>query len=301
MRFSILTASLNQPDWLRCCARSVADQDGVETEHIIQDGGTTEIADHGLRIAEKAGAQPAAPRDGELVRAEKPDYALRLFSARDAGMYDALNRALGRATGDVVAILNSDEQYLPGTLAAVAALFEKHPGADIVVGDCLIVDESGGLLCFRKSTKLRPAMILTDHLYDFTCALFFRRRIIERGPRFDLWFKAGADGVWVSQLLRRGARTVHCRRYLATFMLGGHNLSLRADHEYEGQLVREFLPSWTIAAAPLLRLWRRMEKLLRGGYSSGPIDYALYARPDDAARTLFRCGRPQFRHPWAGK
>jgi glycosyltransferase involved in cell wall biosynthesis len=299
MRFSILSATFNQPEWLACCARSVADQDGVETEHIIQDGGTAGIADGALRIAEKTGAQTVPAREGELVRAEKPGHTMRLYSAPDSGMYDALNRALDRATGDVVAILNSDEQYLPGALAEVAAFFEKHPDVDIVAGDYLIVDEAGELLCFRKSTKLRPAMILTDHLYDFTCALFFRRRIIGHGPRFDLRFQAGADGVWVSQLLRDGARAVVCPRYLAAFKLGEHNLSLRADRAHERELARELLPRRALAAAPLLRQWRHVEKLLRGGYSSGPIDYALYANADASIRTPHRCEHPRSRHPWA--
>jgi glycosyltransferase involved in cell wall biosynthesis len=299
MRFTILTATLNQPGWLACCARSVADQAGVEIEHIIQDGGTAGIADCGLRIAERVGAQIVAARDSEIFRAEKDGCALRIFSAPDAGMYDALNRALDRATGDIVAILNSDEQYLPGALAHVAEFFERHPEADIVAGDWLIVDEAHELLCFRKSTKLRPAMILTDHLYDFTCAMFFRRRIIDGGPRFDLRFKAGADGVWVSQLLRNGARAVVCPFYLAAFTLGRHNLSLRADLSHERGLSREFLPSWTFAAAPLLRQWRHLEKLMRGGYSSGPVEFALFASGDAESRTPHRCERPKSRHPWA--
>lgn len=127
-------------------------------------------------------------------------------------MYDALNKALRRVTGDVVSILNCDEQYLPGTLECVAGIFRKNPEADIVVGDFLIVDPSGELLSFRKATPLRASMILTDHLYDFTCAMFFRRRVLDRGIKFDTGYRAAADADWVARLLWSGMKVSYVDR-----------------------------------------------------------------------------------------
>jgi glycosyltransferase involved in cell wall biosynthesis len=297
MRFSILTATLNQPWWLACCARSVADQEGVEIEHIIQDGGTEGIEGCAARIAAWTGAQLATPVGNELFRAEKHGYTLRLFSAPDSGMYDALNHAMDRATGDVVAILNSDEQYLPGALAAVATHFKKNPGADIAAGDCLIVDEKGALLSFRKSTPLRPAMILTDHLYDLTCAMFVRGKWRDRRHLFDPMLKDVADGEWVCKILQAGARPTCLRSYLAAFTWTGVNRSTQEQAQREIAAARRQLPLWMRCAAPFLRNYRHIEKLAAGGYRSGPLDYALYARPTDPARTPFRCERPRQRHP----
>ena len=58
-------------------------------------------------------------------------------------MYDALNRGLRRARGEICAHLNCDEQYLPGTLNRVAAIFEAQPEIDIVFGDALVVVRHG--------------------------------------------------------------------------------------------------------------------------------------------------------------
>lgn len=277
MKFSILTASYQQLGWLKRCIRSVADQEGVMTEHLIQDAGTGLELEHWVRWNTRAA----------------------LMVQPDGGMYDGLNHALRRVTGDVFAILNCDEQYLPGALARVQAEFEAHPEADMVVGDFLLVDPASRLLAFRRATPLRPAMILTDHLYDFTCALFFRSRLLERGIRFDSGYAAAGDGDFVARLLRTGVRIRYLRHYLAAFTILPSNLSLCADAAEERRRLRNITPAWALAAAPLLRQWRHLEKLCAGGYFSGPIDYALYTSDEAQTRTPLRCEKPTFRHPWA--
>ena len=282
MKFSVVTPSLRQLPWLKRCARSVADQAGVEVEHVVQDGGTEGISDFRFQISDLG----------------KPDL-LKLFVEKDNGLYDALNRGFARATGDVVSILNCDEQYLPGALAKVRGVFEKNPQADLVVGDWLLVDPAGELLAFRRATKLRASMILTDHLYDFTCALFFRRRVLERGVRFDEEYRAAGDADFVARLLATGVRTACLREYLATFTLGESNLSLRADPAAEAARLRKITPAWARLAGPVLRQWRHLEKWRADGYASPPIAYEIFAGKDDATRTRFVCEKPGWRHPWS--
>ena len=277
MKFSIVTASYRQLGWLKRCIRSVADQRGVALEHLIQDAGTGFELEHWVRWNTQAA----------------------LMVQPDRGMYDGLNHALRRVTGDVFAILNCDEQYLPGTLARVQSEFEAHPEADMVVGDFLLVDPAARLLAFRRATPLRPSMILTDHLYDFTCALFFRRRLLDRGIRFDPEYAAAGDADFVARLLRTGVRVRHVRQYLAAFTVLPTNLSLRADPAGERRKLRSITPVWARAAAPLLRQYRHLEKLFAGGYFSRPIDYALYTSDDAGQRSQLRCEHPTFRHPWA--
>src|SRR3954469_15951039 len=171
MRFSIVTPSFRQLAWLKRAVRSVADQQEVEVEHIIQDAGT-------------------GPDLEDWVRTQSP---AQLFVEKDNGMYDAVNRGLARATGEICAYLNCDEQYLPGTLARVARCFAENPWADAVAGDYLIIGPGNELLSYRKVTPLRRSMILTDHLYAFTCALFFRRYVFEEGARFNSELKIIGD------------------------------------------------------------------------------------------------------------
>ncbi len=275
MRFSIITASLHQLPWLKRCVRSVADQTGVEVEHLVQDGGSGE----------------------ELSVWLRGNSTVKLAVEADLGMYDAINTALGRASGDVCGILNCDEQYLPGTLARVARVFAENPWADFVAGDYLVVDPQQQLLAFRRVTPLRPAMILTDHLYAFTCALFFRRDVFASAGPFDVALKSVADGEWVARALGKDHRAVLLHEWLSTFTWTGTNLSAQPASRVEEARIRARLPvSWRLAA-PLLRVWRRAERWRAGGYRSGPISYEAFVGEDDTQRSPLTCERPSFRYP----
>lgn len=273
--FSIVTPSLRQLPWLKRCARSVADQAGVEVEHLVQDGGS------GPEVEEWARTQPA----------------VKLSVQPDSGMYDAINKALKRASGEVCAILNCDEQYLPGTLARVERAFAENPGVDLVAGDFLVVDPQQQLLAFRKVTPLRAEMILTDHLYAFTCALFFRRRLLEEGFWFDASLKDVADGEWVARVLQAGHRAAIVPEYLSAFTFTGTNRSVGEIAKAEKRAAQGKLSVALRVAAPVLRLWRRGEKLMRGGYSRRAIRYEVFVGEDDDVRTAITCARPRWRYP----
>jgi glycosyltransferase involved in cell wall biosynthesis len=275
MRFSIITASFRQLSWLKRCVRSVGDQLNVDVEHIIQDAGTGSELEEWIRRHSKA----------------------RLFVEHDGGMYDAINHGVERATGEVIGILNCDEQYLAGTLERVRSLFRRQPDLDIVAGDYLIVDEKQRLLAFRKVTPLRASMIATDHLYAFTCALFFRRSIFSAGLRFDTSLRSVADGEFVCRALSRGHHAGLLHQYLGVFTWTGGNLSAQPVSRAEDELLRDRLPIWLRAATPLLRSFRHFERLLAGGYRSHPISYAVYAGEEDGHRTSFTCENPSFRYP----
>ena len=276
VQFSIITPSFQQLSWLKRCVRSVADQE-VGVEHIVQDAGT------GVELETWARAQPA----------------VQLFVEPDSGIYQALNRGLARATGDICGWLNCDEQYLPGTLARVERTFAENPGANLVAGDFLVLDPEARLLAFRKITPLRRAMILTDHLYAFTCALFFRRSVFSDEMRFDERMKTIADGDWIARALARGHRFAYVREYLSAFTFTGENQSAQASARAETARAQQALPAWMRAAGPVLRGARRVEKLLTGAYRSGPIEYDVYAAENDECRTHFRCEHPNFRYPTA--
>src|SRR6266480_7414531 len=91
MRFSIITPSYRSAQWLRLCVASIADQQGVELEHIVQDSCSDD------------GTQDWLPKDPRV----------KAFIEKDRGMYDAVNRGFQRSSGELLAYLNCDEQYLP--------------------------------------------------------------------------------------------------------------------------------------------------------------------------------------------
>ena len=130
--FTIITPSFRQLDYLECCIASVADQEGVTVEHIVQDAGSPGIEE----FAEKTAERLLRQYGGERVKNLEPfellhlrtsrGYTLRIFKEPDEGMYDAINKGFRKAAGEICAYLNCDEQYLSGTLGRVKKEFEDQ-------------------------------------------------------------------------------------------------------------------------------------------------------------------------------
>ena len=122
-RITVVTPCYNGGRFLEACIRSVLDDDYAGLEYIVIDGGST---DDSVEIIKK--------------------YEARLaywHSRCDRGQAHAINTGLARATGDVVAYLNADDRYRPGTLHTVAGLFRERPDVNVVFGDADFTDEAG--------------------------------------------------------------------------------------------------------------------------------------------------------------
>jgi len=275
VRVSVVTPSFRCGPWLRLCVASVADQ-GVAVEHIVQDAGSDDGTLEWLRT----------------------DRRVRLFVEPDRGMYDALNRGLRRATGEVCAYLNCDEQYLPGALAAVTQYFATHPAVDVLFGDVVVVNGAGDYVCHRKMLLPRLAHTWVCHLATLSCAMFFRRRLVaERGFFFSPEYRCGGDGEWMVRLLRAKVPMAVLRRFTSVFTLTGENLSRAAEARREWGRLRATAPRWMRAAAPLLVLHHRLRRWLGGSYRQPPFRYALYTLTSPERRVLREVSRPTGRWP----
>jgi glycosyltransferase involved in cell wall biosynthesis len=181
MEFSIVTPSFRNSRWLKLCIASVADQPGVEFEHIVQDAGSDD------------GTLDWLPRDSRV----------KVFVEKDRGMYDAVNRGFRRAQGGLLAYLNCDEQYLPGALKSVKDFFGRHPEVGVVFGDCIVVDQHGHYVCERRALTPQLLHTWTAHSLSFlTAALFLRRRLLEEHQLFfspDL--RDLGDAEWTVRLI----------------------------------------------------------------------------------------------------
>jgi hypothetical protein len=182
----------------------------LRVEHIIQDGGTPGIEEY----AREVGAE--FYRDGLLVFGARPStfdarlYRLAIYSESDAGMYDAINKGIAKMSGDLWAWINSDEQYLPGTLAYVARWFEGHRDADILCGDALLTDDSGKALSYRRIVTPWWHHTRLIHLSSLSCASFYRRSIVERGGVFDTGWRSIGDAEWMARMMEAGVRIEAC-------------------------------------------------------------------------------------------
>ena len=116
MKISLITACYNSAATIRTAIESVLSQKGVDVEYIVVDGGSTDgTVDIIKEYAAKTNDQ----------RLTTNDFTFKWISERDRGMYDAINKGIKMATGDVVGILNADDVLATDdTLAKIAAAFE---------------------------------------------------------------------------------------------------------------------------------------------------------------------------------
>lgn len=314
MKFSVATPSFKQLEWLRLCIASVADQSEtqLEIEHIVQDAGTpgldalaAELNADSSNVALGYASRRLAPLGSHFptfppshLSTAASGCTLHLFSEPDAGMYDAINKAWHRASGDIISYLNTDEQYLPGTLTKVAQFFDEHRDVDLVFGDALVVDGKGQPIAYRRAVKPNAAHTRVVHLGVMSCTMFFRRSWLDRGFFFDPQYCAIGDAELVNRLLDAGARVAMIPEPLAAFTITGQNLGANPKALAEAAAWRNAAPHWQKAAAPLLRLENWTRKALARAYAKHRIDTALYTLASPTHRIPVQA--PSLGHHWPG-
>jgi glycosyltransferase involved in cell wall biosynthesis len=268
-RISIITPSYKQFEWLKLCASSVADQEGVEVEHIVQDAGT------GAELDEWASQQPG----------------LKLYVEKDAGMYDAINRGLHKARGHICGYLNCDEQYLPHALSRVDAAFRKNSEIDIMLAGTLVVDGRGHYMCSRPPLKPLLRDLRAGRMYNLSCSIFFRAELFrEKKLFFDPALRIIGDLDWLRRAIEAQSRVETLNVFTSTFSDLGTNLALSASGKAESARspgsVLHFLSYAATTAA------HRLRRLLAGHYSLRPFDYSIYTLEQAQTRQTFHVGQP---------
>ncbi len=248
MKISIVTPVLNGGRYIEACVQSVRHAlAGLDYEHIVVDGVST---------------------DGSLewLKAQ-PD--LKLFSRRDAGMYDALNKGIAAASGEWIGHLNSDEQYnRAGVREACGAM--EAAGVQAVFGPTVMLDRSLGFLqLFNQIVTPRPV----DTLWCMpvqTCSFFFRKSVWER-EAFDIRYRIVADHAWFRAQMHRGLVLSRVREPIGIFVWHGANLSAVDGREDATADVNKRSLSLKLA-----KHWYRLKKTMLGGYVRRPLSYELW-------------------------
>ena len=271
MDFTIVTPSFRQLDWLACCIASVADQEGVIIEHIVQDAGTEGFAE----FAEKM----------KKIWPERKGYRRVMVSEPDQGMYDAVNKGLKKGTGTFCAYLNCDEQYLPGALAKIKEEFENSPAAEILYGGFLVADEKGKLVTAQRPVKMSWQHVATSHLPNFTCATFFRRTMLERDQAwFDASLRACGDAVWTVNRLKAKTETRNLPIWTSLFMENQNSVGLGEVGRREAQQLRSLQPASTGLFRAFWMLGHRAKKFIAGDYIPRKISTLVFTRENPVLR-----------------
>lgn len=163
MRISIITPSFNQGIFIEETIRSVLEQDHDDIEYIVMDGGST---------------------DGTVDVLRKYPQ-VQWVSERDRGQSDAINKGFRRATGEVMAWLNSDDRYAPRILGEVMRYFAAHPACRLLYGDITFMGRDGSRLYDLAGDKLSYASLVACPDLVRQPSTFWRRSLVEERGGVD--------------------------------------------------------------------------------------------------------------------
>ena len=181
MLVSIITATYNSAATLRDCLQSVAMQSYAPIEHIIIDG---------------------ASKDDSLSIAQSFAHIAQVHSEKDQGIYDAMNKGIAPATGDIIGILNSDDFYVDERVIQDIVTVFENSNCDVVYADLQYVDRERTDKIIRtwKSGTMQQHSFLYGWMPPHP-TVFVRRKVYEQYGAFNLSLKSAADYEFMLRVL----------------------------------------------------------------------------------------------------
>jgi glycosyltransferase involved in cell wall biosynthesis len=238
MKVTAITVCWNSEAALPGALASLRAQTWPDIQMVIVDGGST---DSTVSLAR------AVAREGDVI-----------VSERDTGIYNAMNKGLSLATGELIYFLNSDDRLSgPDVVASIVAR-AVSTAADIVIGDVIVTGGKTGP--YRKShAHIRRWNLLQERICHQ--AAFVRRSVFERYGGFDERYSICADHEFFLRATRGGATLHYLREIVADFRLGGASSGAASvESEEIRDIVRRYQRPFDV---PLLLAYRAARKAYR--------------------------------------
>ena len=235
MKISLITACYNSAKTIKTAMESVLSQKGVDIEYIVVDGGST---DGTVAIVEEFSRKEHKGR--------KEGFEFKWMSERDRGMYDAINKGIKMATGDIVGILNADDVLASDdTLAHIADQFshkeqerqergeEIDRRVDCVYADIRFVKEGESVEALREASTVRYCSAARWRPWMFRFAamvphpsFYVRRECFERLGGYSLDYRICADfELELRYLLLAKLRAAYLPECVVIMRMGGMSTS----------------------------------------------------------------------------
>ena len=205
---SIITVVRNGESTIEETIKSIRDQSYENIEYIIIDG---KSSDSTLNIINKF---------SNLINV--------LVSEKDDGIYDAMNKGIEIANGEIIGILNADDLYRPNTVQLVIDEFSSNPMLDYCYGSISLVDTSGlncGVVTPPPRNKWKNK-VLRETIVPHP-SLFVRKKSYEKFGKYDSTLKLAGDFELISRFHLSGALGVEIHAVLAEFRLGGRSNAIK--------------------------------------------------------------------------
>lgn len=197
---SVVTVCFNAAGTVATTLDSVRAQTWRPLESVVVDGGS---------------------KDGTKdIVARYADVTGTVVSEADGGIYDAMNKGIDLARGEILHFLNADDSFVDeGVVEAAVRVFMAEPDVDLVFGDAIYRSMDGAFLRRFKRVNAR------NLLYGDLChqVVFARRRVFERFGRFNLEYRINADYDWMLRVFRGGAHVRYLPRAIVNYDAGGQS------------------------------------------------------------------------------
>lgn len=224
IKISIVTVCFNCVELVEKTVKSVLEQDYENVEYIVIDG---------------------ASSDGTCEVIEKyRDRITYYLSEKDAGIYDAMNKGIKAATGELIGFIGAGDWYEEGAIKAIADTYMLKP-ADVIYGDVTVVD---GTLYKRQDYSNVSLRDMYYYMLIIHPGLFVRTSLQKENP-FDTTYRIAADYKFLMGLYHRGCTFMYANHGIVYYPLGGVSStklsdtireSRRASYEVLGKDVTEY-------------------------------------------------------------
>lgn len=203
MLISVITVSFNSANTIADTIRSVAGQKHPDIEHLVIDGLST---DDTVKVVE-------TNRHSRLLLRSEPD----------AGIYDAMNKGLNSATGEIIGFLNADDVFADTeVLARIANAFEADQCAEACFGDLVYVTEDNCRVVRHWKSRQYLKGIFAQGWCPAHPTFYIRRTALDRLGQFDLNYSLAADVEFMMRYLERGGLTaIYIPRIQVRMRIGG--------------------------------------------------------------------------------
>lgn len=184
---SIITATFNSAKTLKDTIQSVLRQTNKDFEYLIIDGGSTD-------------------ETIDIVKSYESEFSGRLkwVSEKDQGIYDAMNKGIKMASGDVVGILNSDDYFTRDDILQTVADAFKCQEIDAIYGDIHFIRDGNPQKCIRyySSRMFRPFWLRFGFMPAHP-SFYCKREVFEKAGLYSLDYKIGADYEMMVRLFKK--------------------------------------------------------------------------------------------------
>jgi glycosyltransferase involved in cell wall biosynthesis len=231
MKISIITVCYNSAKTIEDTLKSVANQKDINVEHILIDG---------------------ASKDGTQQIIKQYDSVTTLISEPDKGIYDAMNKGIALATGDVIGTLNADDFYSDDHVLEEVAKVFLDPTVEACYGDLVYVRQNhvGQVVRLWKSIAFKPGSFKLGWMPAHP-TFFVRASVYNRLGAFDLNYKIAADFELLFRFIEQNKiKTVYLSKVLVKMRLGGTTNKNMANVATQNReiisILRRYYPDFSV-------------------------------------------------------